>query len=58
MPQLNINFDEVLLTKFEELEIVVDEEEYVPMYILETEENLKEEYEDIINDMIIDFDEK
>jgi len=56
MPKLSINFDEVLIAPFKEIEIPVDEEDYVPMYVLEIEENLEEVFEDLITDMIINTD--
>ena len=58
MPKLSINYDEVLIAPFREVEIKADDEEYVPMYILEIEENLEEIFEDLITDMIIDIDSK
>ncbi len=54
MPNLNINFDEVLIAPFELNEEKNDDEEYVPDYILEKQENIEDMFEGLIEDMIIE----
>ena len=54
MPDLSINFDEVLTPPFKEINLNEEEEEYVPIYILEKDENLKLQFEKPLEEMIID----
>ena len=54
MPNLNINFDEVLIAPFELNEEKNDDEEYVPNYILEKQENIEDMFEGLIEEMIIE----
>ncbi|MGL5314053.1 MAG: tetratricopeptide repeat protein [Peptostreptococcaceae bacterium] len=58
MPKLHTNFDEVLITQFALIEKEEVEEEYVPNYILDIEEDLDEMAEKSIDNMIIDRDDK
>lgn len=53
-PNLNIDFDEVLIPPFKLQEEVIDEEEYVPIYILNIKESLDSMLEGLETEMIID----
>nr|WP_330362467.1 hypothetical protein [[Clostridium] dakarense] len=55
IPTININFDEVLIAPFEIQEVSIEEEEEcVPDYLLDINENLEEMFEGLITDMVIE----
>ena len=56
LPNLIVDFDKMLLCSFELIESkpLDEDDEYVPKYILETEENLNEFLEKKLTNMIVD----
>lgn len=55
LPQLILNFDQILLAPFEVINNKLEEEdEYVPKYILYIDENLSNLYEEKLHNMIVD----
>ncbi|MDY2736528.1 tetratricopeptide repeat protein, partial [Intestinibacter sp.] len=57
IPEFKLNVDSFLIPKFEEIEEQKDEEEeYIPNYILEIEENLDQMYESRIDKMLVETD--
>lgn len=54
MPNLNIDFHKSLIAQFELEERAKDDDEYVPIYILDINEDIENMFEESITDMIID----
>ena len=56
LPKLELNVDEVMIAEFNEEKIISDgeEEEYVPNYILDLNENIEDIFEGINKEMIIE----
>ena len=54
MPNISIDLHKSLIGKFELNIKDTDEEEYVPIYILQLKENIEDMFEKPITDMIID----
>ena len=54
MPSLKIDFNDILIAPFELIVKEEVEEEYVPDYILDRDEDLDTICENIIDDMVID----
>ena len=54
MPNLNIDLHKSLIAKFKLEEIINEDDEYVPIYILQINEDIDSMFEDSITDMIID----
>ena len=54
MPSLKIDFDDILIAPFEWIVKEKVEEEYVPDYILDIEEDLDKISENILEDMVIE----
>ncbi|GAA3656781.1 hypothetical protein GCM10022323_16470 [Asaccharospora irregularis DSM 2635] len=55
---IKLDFYETLVPKFTLIEEKIDEEEYVPIYILDINENLEDMLDDLQYEMIIDEQEE
>ena len=54
MPNLNIDLHKSLIAKFELEEKAEEDDEYVPIYILQINEDIDSMFEECITDMIIE----
>ena len=54
MPNLNIDLHKSFIAKFDLEEKAEDDDEYVPIYILQINEDIDSMFEECITDMIID----
>ena len=57
IPSLELNLDDLIIDKFSDAKLISDknDDEYVPNYILDIQENIDDVFEDINDDMIIEI---